>query len=955
MKKNLLLGGLLLLATLMMAVNTIDNAFFDKVTYRGAFGTTDWTKGWSNFDCQNTAYGATTVTVAAGDITTNTTWTKNNVYLLNGWVYVKSGATLTIEAGTLIRGDKTNKAALIIEKGAKLIANGTLAEPIVFTSNQPAGGRTYGDWGGVILCGQAPINPIGGTATIEGGVGSTYGGSDEADNSGSLKYIRIEFAGIAFALNNEINGLTCGGVGSGTTIDYVQVSYSGDDSFEWFGGTVNCKHLIAYRGWDDEFDTDFGYSGMVQYAVGLRDPAVADQSQSNGFESDNNATGDAVTPYTSAIFSNVSLFGPLVTPTTTINSLFRRAAHIRRNSKLQVYNTVFAGWPIGVYIDGISTQANAVAGDLKVRNSVLSGMTTNIDVPGSQTWDMAAATTWYNTPAFKNALYTANTELGVVDPFNLAAPKFTLTQESPLNTNSYWYQTNTTKTIDNSFFDQVTYRGAFGTTDWTKGWSNFDCQNTAYGATTVTVAAGDITTNTTWTKNNVYLLNGWVYVKSGATLTIEAGTLIRGDKTNKAALIIEKGAKLIANGTLAEPIVFTSNQPAGGRTYGDWGGVILCGQAPINPIGGTATIEGGVGSTYGGSDEADNSGSLKYIRIEFAGIAFALNNEINGLTCGGVGSGTTIDYVQVSYSGDDSFEWFGGTVNCKHLIAYRGWDDEFDTDFGYSGMVQYAVGLRDPAVADQSQSNGFESDNNATGDAVTPYTSAIFSNVSLFGPLVTPTTTINSLFRRAAHIRRNSKLQVYNTVFAGWPIGVYIDGISTQANAVAGDLKVRNSVLSGMTTNIDVPGSQTWDMAAATTWYNTPAFKNALYTANTELGVVDPFNLAAPKFNLTAGSVLNTKSYWDNATGIFTPAAVQNSLTIYPNPATSELTVVLPFENNSKVNVSIVDVTGREVYSKQNISVETETINVSNLSKGIYLVIAKQGDMKLTQKLFISK
>jgi len=510
-------------------------------------------------------------------------------------------------------------------------------------------------------------------------------------------------------------------------------------------------------------------------------------------------------------------------------------------------------------------------------------------------------------------------------------------------------------TIDNDFFDKVNYRGAFGTIDWTAGWSDFDPQNTAYSSTTVTIEAGDITANTTWTKNNVYLLNGWIYVKSGTTLTIEAGTLIRGDKTNKAALIIEKGGKLIANGTAAEPIVFTSNQPAGSRTYGDWGGVVICGQAPINPAGGSATIEGGVGSTYGGTDPLDNSGSIQYVRLEFGGIAFALNNEINGITFGGVGSGTTLDHIQVSYAGDDSFEWFGGTVNAKHLIAFRGWDDEFDTDFGYSGMVQFAVGLRDPDIADQSQSNGFESDNDATGSSNSPFTSAIFSNVSFYGPLVTPTTTINSLFRRAMHIRRNSKLQVYNGVFAGWPIGMYIDGNATQVNAVAGDLKVRNSVLAGMTTSIDVPASQTWDKAAATAWYQTPAFKNAEFTSNSELGVVDPFNLAAPKFNLTAESVLNTQSNWYTPSGLFINKSNSKKLSIYPNPAQSDVSIILPFEKNSSVNISVVDVTGRVVYTRQTMSSEIETINVSALSNGIYMVIAKQGIEILTQKLVVSK
>ena len=157
-----------------------------------------------------------------------------------------------------------------------------------------------------------------------------------------LKYVRIEFPGIAFQPDKEINGLTMGGVGSGTTIDYVQVSFSGDDSYEWFGGAVNAKHLIAFRGWDDDFDTDYGYRGMVQYAVSLRDPAVADAgSGSNSFESDNDAAGSEETPYTQALFSNVSSFGPLVTPATTINPNYKRAMHLRRNTKLNIYNSAF--------------------------------------------------------------------------------------------------------------------------------------------------------------------------------------------------------------------------------------------------------------------------------------------------------------------------------------------------------------------------------------------------------------------------------------------------------------------------------------------------------------------------------------------------------------------------------------------------------------------------------------
>ena len=541
------------------------------------------------------------------------------------------------------------------------------------------------------------------------------------------------------------------------------------------------------RGWDDDFDTDFGYSGMVQFAVSLRDPAVADISSSNCFESDNNGTGTTASPFTSAIFSNVSSFGPKVTGATSVHAKYASAMHIRRSSKLRIFNSVFAGWPKGLLIDGVNSQAYATADELKVKNVIMSGMGVNYAVGTTTTWDVAAATAWFTTTGFNNATFVDNTSLLVNNPFNLTAPDF-----KPIKS---------------------------------------------------------------------YLLNGFAYVQTDKTLTINPGVVVRGDNTTKGTIIIEMGGKLIANGTASQPIVFTSNQDAGSRGYGDWGGIILLGKAPINPV--TATIEGGVGRSYGGADATDNSGSLKYVRIEFPGVAFATDNEINGLTMGGVGAGTTLDNIQVSYSGDDSFEWFGGTVNAKHLIALRGWDDDFDTDFGYSGMVQYAVSLRDPAVADVSSSNCFESDNNATGGIATPFTSAIFSNVSSFGPKVTSATSVHAKYASAMHIRRSSKLRIFNSVFAGWPKGLLVDGVNSQAYATAGDLKVRNTVMSGMGANFAVGTTTTWNVAAATAWYNTTTFHNVTEAANNDLGVTNAFNLTAPNFLPTVTSKLINLSYWN--------------------------------------------------------------------------------------------
>ncbi len=246
----------------------------------------------------------------AYEVKGNVTLKADTQYNLRGFVYVTDGAVLTIEPGTVIKGEKKSNATLIVERGGKIIAEGTKEKPIVFTSQSASGARKPGDWGGLIILGKAPNNK--GDMSIEGGVRSMHGGTDAADNSGILKYVRIEFAGIEYSIDNEINGLTLGS--NGTVIDYVQVSHSGDDSFEWFGGTVNARHIIAYGTWDDCFDADNGFSGNVQYALSVRNPRVADKSGSNGFESDNNSDGAATSPYTAAVFANVSLFGPVISP-----------------------------------------------------------------------------------------------------------------------------------------------------------------------------------------------------------------------------------------------------------------------------------------------------------------------------------------------------------------------------------------------------------------------------------------------------------------------------------------------------------------------------------------------------------------------------------------------------------------------------------------------------------------
>ncbi|MBV6404834.1 MAG: T9SS C-terminal target domain-containing protein [Flavobacteriales bacterium] len=406
-----------------------------------------------------------------GETDQDVTLTSGTKWLLHGFVYVNSGATLTIEPGTVIKGDKDSKATLVVRRGGRFHAEGTSTQPIVFTSAQPAGQRAPGDWGGIIVCGKAPVNLQGGEGTIEGGVDATFGGYDATHSSGILRYIRIEFSGVPFQPNQEINGLTLGGVGSGTTIDHIQVSYNGDDSYEFFGGTVNVKHLVALASWDDDFDMDNGYAGKGQFLVALRDPAIADQSGSNGLEHDNDGQGTAAAPFTAPVLSNVSIFGPQATPGTIINGSFKRAGHLRRNTHSKVFNSVFAGFPTGLVVDGAACEANADGGDLKVRRCVYSAMGTLTGVASGSTWDIQS---WFT--AGGNVSVDDNGALGVADPFQLTAPGFQLTGGSMLADGAAFGEPE----LNDPFFEQVPHRGAFGTQDWTAGWCNWDPQHTPY-------------------------------------------------------------------------------------------------------------------------------------------------------------------------------------------------------------------------------------------------------------------------------------------------------------------------------------------------------------------------------------------------------------------------------------------------------------------------------------------
>ena len=475
-----------------------------------------------------------TVTLS-GRITKDTTLFAKDVNYLSGIVYVMRGVTLTIQEGAKVMGKSSGAdvAALVITRGAKIIARGTAEKPVVFTS--AAQNPASGDWGGVVLLGTARVNTtltwkgtaVTGLTSVEGGINDTEIGlglagsgdaafptGNDADNSGVMQFVRIEYAGYAYQPDNELNSLTMAGVGNGTTISHIQVTYAKDDAFEWFGGTVNCKYLIAYKTQDDDFDTDNGYNGNVQFGIILRDSVIADISTSEAFESDNNSGGTATSFQTTAVFSNITAIGPRIDPVYGKgNSLYRAGAHIRRNTGISIMNSIIAGWNRGIQFDassGVPVDKNVTDSVIRIKNTTLAGNTVNIDYVrstgtsatyASNADGITGLTTWFSTPAFGNTILTSASgdRLKLIQPFNYNNPDFTpyannstpsgsvstdvLTSgSSPWGTLGIWDHVNFTKNgaftdskLQNAFFEKVTFRGAVATSGtnqtWWKGWT----------------------------------------------------------------------------------------------------------------------------------------------------------------------------------------------------------------------------------------------------------------------------------------------------------------------------------------------------------------------------------------------------------------------------------------------------------------------------------------------------
>ncbi len=723
-----------------------------------------------------------TIEITDASIVGDAIWTPDNTYVLSGLVFVENGETLTIEPGTVVKGkpgEGARASALIVARGGRIFAEGTAEAPIVFTAEaddvddpEDYGASDRGLWGGLIVLGRSTLNSpsASGTPIVDNIEGidineprGAFGGSDEADSSGVLRYVSIRHGGTLIGADNEINGLTLGAVGSGTTVEFVEVFANLDDGIEFFGGTVNTRYLVvAYCG-DDSFDYDQGFRGKGQYWFTIQDADSGD-----GGEHDGDIDDDTRTPLSRPVIHNATFIGAGAGSGTT-----RRAFNIRDNAGAIYHNSIFTefgGRAIDVQDDSIF---RLTAGDIDFRNNLWWSFGAGSEpdqIANANAWSLFTRAERNNRIADPMLRGISRTFDGMLDPRPAVGSPAIGGQRTP----------------PSGFFQYASYLGAFGSVNWASSWTALGQGGyiTQEGAGEpvpelppgegILVTDADIEGNVTWTAGNTYILSGLVFVEDGETLTIEPGTVIKGlpgDGANASALVVARGGKIYAEGTAEAPIVFTAEaddvadpEDYGASDRGLWGGLIVLGRSTLNSpsASGTPIVDNIEGidineprGAFGGSDEADDSGVLRYVSIRHGGTLIGADNEINGLTLGAVGSGTTVEFIEVFANLDDGIEFFGGTVNTRYLaVAYCG-DDSFDYDQGFRGKGQFWFTIQDADSGD-----GGEHDGDIDDDTRRPLSRPVILNATFIGAGADSGTT-----RRAFNIRDNAGAVYFNSIF----------------------------------------------------------------------------------------------------------------------------------------------------------------------------------------------
>ena len=395
------------------------------------------------------------VVVVTNEVTGNETWSNANYYVLRGAVFVREGATLNIQAGTTVIGESGSVGTLIVLKGGRLNAIGTREQPVVFTSDQPVGSRARGDWGGLIINGRAPVNIPGGEGQGEADTG-IYGGDNPNDNSGSLRYVRVEFAGVEFSPDNELNGIAFQGVGRGGSYEYIQVHMNRDDALEWFGGTADIKYAVASNAADDSFDWTFGWSGRAQFiAIHQRG-----DDGDNGIEADNNEFGNDFLPRSNPQIYNMTMCGD---PDRNEGNESNRAVLFRRGTAVTFRNFLITGFKAtGIQLDGTSTINQVNNGTTQIGAGVIWNVATPLH---------SSVTPFTQSGRFPNVRVGVDAGLSSAC-FNHESPNFQPTGVATLAGG----QLGPIQPPSDGFFEAVTWIGAVPpppADDWTRGWTSY--------------------------------------------------------------------------------------------------------------------------------------------------------------------------------------------------------------------------------------------------------------------------------------------------------------------------------------------------------------------------------------------------------------------------------------------------------------------------------------------------
>lgn len=689
--------------------------------------------------------------------------------LISGTVFLGSAtgtpADVTFAAGqTFVTQSQAGQVdLLVVSRGSRIHATGTPTNPIVFTSLQDIlddyagnvraaanGSSGQGDWGGLAINGRAPLNECtvdpaatpGTDACRQNGEGGSglFGGGDPNDNSGELRYVRVQHAGFPFTAANELNSIAMQGVGAGTTVSYIQIVQGADDGIEWFGGTVNVDHLVVTGANDDSIDWTDGWSGRLQFAL-----VVQSNGDDNGIEGDNNGDTSAdASPRSAPRLSNLTLIG---------DGTSGEGIQVRAGTAGTIINAVVTNFAEGLEWNPAGTGPNPV-----VNSIALAGNTA--DTAGSGATLFAAGA--------NNRIYPSNSLNGVLPGVNETSTPATNPQS-----------------VDAAFMPG-TYVGAFSASEtasanWTTGWTvrvpgaaSAGCPTGTTQASETPATAGfpgrtetrvcivqtPVVGNVRLTSGNLYRIDGstFVGVDRGAdpasttgqqgVLTVDPGVTIYGNQTPNIVdlLTVSRGSQIFVNGSQVAPVILTSRADLvnGANTIrsgvtGEIGGLAINGRArlnecTVNPAATPGTVgceqngEGGSG-VFGGATDTDNSGRINYMQIRYAGFPFTAANELNSIAMQGVGSGTEVDFVQIINGADDGIEWFGGAVDVKHLVVLGANDDSIDWTDGWSGSLQYAIVKQN--VGDD---NGIEGDNNGdtTADA-SPRSAPTIANVTMIG------------------------------------------------------------------------------------------------------------------------------------------------------------------------------------------------------------------------------